>query len=128
VDGESFYLNARRAVHLATQVPRRGWQKIHALRANSVLLTWLLHQLTGLPASATIEATHEESRSVLTKLLPAFSQGSNSDPRLKSTFPDLLQLAAPSPPKRVLGVKLPLPPVPGAEPAPVWERWLSQPV
>ena len=125
VDSELFYLTARRAVHLATQVPVRRWQKIHALRASTVLLAWLLHRLTGLPASATIEASHQESRTVLTKLLPAFTRGSNSDPKLKSQLPDLLRLPTPSPAKRVLGVKLPAPPAPITDPTPIWQNWLA---
>jgi glycosyltransferase involved in cell wall biosynthesis len=125
VDSELFYLTARRAVHLATQIPMRHWQKIHALRASTVLLTWLLHRLTGLPASATIEASHPESRTILTKLLPPFSQGSNSDPKLKSSFPDLLKLQAPAPVKRILGLKLQSLPVPVTDPAPVWAAWLK---
>ncbi len=124
VDSELFYLTARRAVHLATQVPVRRWQKIHALRASTVLLAWLLHRLTGLPASATIEASHQESRTVLTKLLPAFTRGSNSDPKLKSSFPDLLKLQAPAPVKRILGLKLQSQPVPVTDPAPAWAVWL----
>jgi len=126
VDGELYYLAARRAVHLATQAPIRGWTKIHALRANTVLLTWLLHRLTGLPASATIEATHQESRALLAKLLPAFACGSNSDPKLKSNFPDLLKLAAPPPAKRLLGLKLPVPPVTLTDPAAIWNAWLNR--
>ena len=125
VEGELYYQTARRAVHLATQVPIRGWKKIHALRANTVLLAWLLHRLTGVPAGATIEATHTESRTVLTKLLPAFTHGSNSDPKLKSPFPDLFKLAAPPPAKRLLGFKLPTPPASLADPAVVWNAWLK---
>jgi glycosyltransferase involved in cell wall biosynthesis len=125
VDSELYYLTARRAVHLATQIPMRHWQKIHALRASTVLLAWLLHRLTGLPASATIEASHQESRTILTKLLPAFTRGSNSDPKLKSRFPDLLKLQAPAPVKRILGLKLQSQPVPVTDPAPVWAAWLK---
>lgn len=126
VDGERFYLNARRAVHLATQIPVRHWCKVHAVRAHTLLLAWLLHRLTGLPASATIEATHHESRSVLAKLLPAFTAGSNSDPKLKSHLPDLFKLQAPLPAKRLLGLKLPAPSAPKTDPAPVWKSWLER--
>ena len=125
VDGEKYFLTARRAVHLATQVSLRGWEKIHALRANTALLAWLLHRITGLPASATIEASHQESRAVLTKLLPAFTQGSNSDPKVKSSLPDVLKLSAPAPPKRLLGLKLSAPPVTLTDPALIWKSWLS---
>jgi glycosyltransferase involved in cell wall biosynthesis len=126
VDGERFYLNARRAVHLATQIPVRRWHKIHAVRAHTMLLAWMLHRLTGLPASATIEATHHESRAVLGKLLPAFGTGSNSDAKLKSPWPDLFKLQAPLPPKRLLGLKLPAPPAVRTDPGPVWQTWLKQ--
>ncbi len=125
VDSELFYLTARRAIHLATQVPVRRWQKIHALRSSTVLLAWLLHRLTGLPASATIEATHQESRTVLTKLLPDFTQGSNSDPRLKTPLPDLLKLHPPPPAKRVLGIKLTAAPLHPTDPTLIWENWLA---
>ena len=126
VDSELFYLTARRAVHLATQIPVRGWTGIHALRASTVLLAWLLHRLTGLPASATIEATHQESRTVLTKLLPAFTRGSNSDPKLKSAFPDLFHLQGPAPAKRLFGfIKLQPAALPPADPAPLWQHWLT---
>ena len=126
VDGEIYYLTARRAVHLATQIPRRGWQKIHALRANSILLAWLIHRLTGLPVSATIEATHAESRAVLTKVLPCFSDGSNSDSKLKTTLPDLFKLQAPTPPRRILGIQVPGRPVSFTEPATIWKNWLDR--
>lgn len=125
VDGEHFYLTARRAVHLASQASVRGWKKIHALRANTALPAWMLHRLTGLPASVTIEATHTESRAVLAKLLPAFTHGSNSDPKLKSTLPDLFKLQAPAPAKRLLGVKIPAAPVPVIPPSLVWDPWLA---
>ncbi len=127
VDGELYYLTARRAVHLASQVSVRGWKKIHALRANSVLLAWLLHRLTGLPAGAVIEATHQESRTILTKLLPAFTWGSNSDPKLKSSLPDLLKLHAPTPAKRLLGIKLAPAAVPVVDPPVAWTPWLNHP-
>ena len=125
VDGETYFLTARRAVHLATQFPVRRWQKIHALRANTVLLAWLLHKLTNLPASAVIEATHKESRAILTKLLPAFTHGSNSDPKLQSTLPDLLKLQSPPPPKRLLGWKFHVSPISIFNPAPIWNDWLA---
>lgn len=125
VDGERFYLNARRAVHLATQITVRHWRKVHAVRAHTLLLAWLLHRLTGLPASATIEATHHESRAVLAKLLPDFTAGSNSDGKLPGSLPDLLKLQAPLPPKRLLGLKLPVPPRPQTDPAQVWKIWLK---
>ena len=124
VDSEHYYLTARRAVYLATQLPQRHWKKFHALRANTLLLAWLLHRLTGLPASATIEATHRESRALLSKLLPAFTHGSNSDPKLTSPFPDLLKLHPPRPPKRILGIQLSSPPVVLTDPARVWRDWL----
>ena len=127
VDGELYYLTARRAVYLATQVVKRNWQKIHAIRANSVLLAWLLHHLTGLPASAAIEATHHQSRAVLTKLLPAFAQGSSSDPKLKSALPDLLKLQAPVPAKRLLGIKIQSQTLPVVDATPVWKNWLNLP-
>ncbi len=125
VDGETYYLTARRAVHLAAQASLCGWRKIHAFRANTVLLAWLIHRLTGLPASAVIEATHRESRAVLTKLLPAFTHGSNSDPKLKSTFPDLHKLQAPAPAKRVLGLKLPAASPPIIDTEDIWKNWLK---
>lgn len=127
VDDTAFYMAARHAVHLAVQAPVRGWKRIHAVRASSVLTAWLLHRLTGLPAGAVIEGGHHESRAVLTKLAESFSWGSCSDSKIKSpALPDFLKLHPPEPSRRVLGIfKIGPRPVGIVDPRPVWESWLG---
>ncbi len=130
-DGELFFRHARRAVYLATLLPRRGWRRVHALRADSALTAWIFHKLTGVPVSAGIESSHGLSRANLTAWLKDFAFGSVSDERLRAKlgdrFPDSLHLLPPPPPRRVMGLFKVTPPAPpAADPAPVWRDWASR--
>ncbi len=55
VDGETFFLHARRATWIAQQMQRSGGARLHALRSESALTAWLVWQLTGTPFSIAIE-------------------------------------------------------------------------
>jgi hypothetical protein len=119
--GEAFFLAARRAVYLAVLQRSRGWTHVHALRAPSALWAWLLHRLTGISASAVIEAGHSLPPESLAQLIPAFSFGSLSDNRL-SGLPDVMHLTAP---RRLFGL-LNAPKRSQVEAASIWTRWLRQ--
>ncbi len=57
IDTEPFLLQARRAVHLARLVGKRGrLRHLHATRSSVAVTAWLVHRLTGIPFSLAIEA------------------------------------------------------------------------
>lgn len=100
VSGETFYLQARRAVYLADVLPRRGTQHVHAFRSDAILCVWLLKQLSPFTISAAVEEAPKLSRAVLARLLPDFNQVSVSDEKLAS-YPslglrDVLKLTIPA--------------------------------
>jgi hypothetical protein len=99
VEGEIFFRDARRAVHTASIVRRRGHRHVHAARADTLLWTWLVAKLTGITASYAIESHPPVSRSLLARLIPDFTFGSLADEKLatltKSSATDLLGLAPP---------------------------------
>jgi hypothetical protein len=101
--GEAFFREARRAVYLAELVKKRGWRHLHAARAEDVLCVWLVHQLTGLRWSFTIEPGSDRSASFFGSLIENAAFGSIADPALAAKFPDrypdLLQLSPPAPKK-----------------------------
>ncbi len=82
VDGETFYIQARRAVWLAEALPKRGTRHLHAHTSADVVTVWLWKKLTGLAASAAIEDSPALSRVVLSRLLPDFDLASVSDGKL----------------------------------------------
>ena len=99
LEGETFFRDARRAVHTAAVVRRRGYRHVHAARADTLLWTWLVAKLTGITASYAIESHPPVSRSLLARLIPDFAFGSLADEKLaaltKSSATDLLGLAPP---------------------------------
>ena len=99
LEGETFFRDARRAVHTASVVRRRGHRHVHAARADTLLWTWLVAKLTGITASYAIESPPPVSRSLLARLIPDFAFGSLADEKLaaltKSSASDLLGLAPP---------------------------------
>jgi hypothetical protein len=99
MDGEVFYVQARRAVWLAEALPKRGVKHLHAHTSADLVAVWLWKKLTGLQASAAIEDTPTLSRLVLGKLLRDFDLASVSDEKLVQSvdFPlrDSLHLRRP---------------------------------
>ena len=99
LEGETFFRDARRAVHTAAVVRRRGYRHVHAARADTLLWTWLVAKLTGITASYAIESHPPVSRSLLARLIPDFAFGSLADEKVaaltKSSATDLLGLAPP---------------------------------
>ncbi len=122
VDGETYFREARRAVYLAGQLPNWGVQHLHAYRSETLLLTWLLHHLTGLPASATLELKPAPGRSATEIMVRDFSFGSNSEPKLSLPWPDHFQLGT-VPAKTGWWRKAP--PAPVVEVAKIWSEWLQ---
>ena len=84
VDGEDFYLQARRAAWLAHALSKQELPHLHAFRSDTVLLVWLAGQLCERPLrlSAVIEPRPALRRSALKKLLKDFAMVSIADERL----------------------------------------------
>jgi glycosyltransferase involved in cell wall biosynthesis len=82
MDGEAFYIQARRAVWLADALPRRGAKHLHAFTSDDIVAVWLWKQLTGLQASVAVEDAPRLSRVVLGRLLADFDVASVSDEKL----------------------------------------------
>jgi glycosyltransferase involved in cell wall biosynthesis len=82
MDGEAFYIQARRAVWLAEALPKRGAQHLHAFSSEDMVAVWLWKKLTGLQASAAVEDAPRLSRVMLGKLLADFDSASVSDEKL----------------------------------------------
>jgi hypothetical protein len=82
LDGELFFTQARRAIHTATVVGKRGIGHVHAARSSSILWAWMVRLLTGCRASFAVEPQPVISRSVLERIIPDFDFGSVGDPRL----------------------------------------------
>jgi hypothetical protein len=101
VDGEAFYVQARRAVWLAEALPKRGVRHLHAYTSEDVIAVWLWKKLTGLKTSAAIEEAPGLSRVMLGRLLPDFDLVSVSDEKLvqsvDSELGDFLDLQRPPP-------------------------------
>lgn len=97
--GEAFFRDARRAVHTADLARTRGLRQVHAARSDTVLWAWLVKKLTGLRASAAIEASPSLPRSLLSSLLADFDAATIADEKLLAACPnarpDLLSLGPP---------------------------------
>jgi hypothetical protein len=122
--GEEFFRAARRAVYLAALRRTHGWHHVHALRSSTALWAWLLHQLTGITASAVIESNHGRPVAVFREILGGFAFGSVSDPALAGSLPNLLPAGPPATPRWLSGLfrrhgR-------AADPSAVWQRWLAQ--
>jgi glycosyltransferase involved in cell wall biosynthesis len=68
IDTESYLFQARRALHLARLVAKRGIRHVHASRSAVAVTAWLVHRLTGARFSFAIEADAEFSASVIDRL------------------------------------------------------------
>jgi glycosyltransferase involved in cell wall biosynthesis len=123
VDGELYFREARRAVYLAGEVVRMGIRHLHAFRSDALLCIWQMHQLTGLPASATIEPKPAFSRSALDVMLRDFTFGSNAEPKLAVTWPDHFQLNQPEPKSGWFSRK---DSVNESKPEILWQKWLER--
>ncbi len=123
IDGEVYFREARRAIYLAGQMTRWGVQHLHALRADTLLATWLLHKITGLSASATIEWKPALSRTSVELMARDFSFGSLSDPKIPLPWPNLFQLN--EPPAKTGWFRKPAtaPPVDASK---IWSDWLGK--
>jgi glycosyltransferase involved in cell wall biosynthesis len=99
-DGESFFRDARRAVHTAAIARQRGLTHVHAARSTTVLWTWLVHKLTGLRATATIESSSALPRTLLAHCLKDFAAVTVADEKLRAlcpqALPDMLALSPPA--------------------------------
>lgn len=88
VDGEDFYVQARRAVWLADVLSKHPISRLHAFRSDVVLCVWLVSELLGATEAPEISAVIEKQpylrRSALRKLLPDFGLISIADARLAS--------------------------------------------
>ncbi|MDA0813395.1 MAG: glycosyltransferase [Verrucomicrobia bacterium] len=117
VDGEDFYLQARRAAWLANALSKQELPHLHAFRSDTVLLVWLAGQLCERPLrlSAVIEPRPALQRSALKKLLRDFAMVSIADERLAADLnaADEISLATVSEPQhRHIGpikIRQPLP-------------------
>lgn len=100
LDSTEFYVSARHAVYLAETLLHRGTRHVHAWRSDSVVTVWLLKQLLPeMKVSCAIEENPKVPRSLLARLVPAFSLTSVSDGKLNdlldSPYPDDLKLELP---------------------------------
>ena len=80
--GEEFFRAARRAVHTAQLVRKRGLRHVHACRSNTLVWAWLVKNLTGVRASFAIEDHPPLSRAFLAELSSAFDFGTIGDAKL----------------------------------------------
>lgn len=99
MDGETFYLQARRALWMADALPRRGTKHVHAFRSDAMVCLWLLKKISHLSVSVAIEESPELSRALIARLLPDFDLSSVSDDKLiaqsSGVLKDYLQLTRP---------------------------------
>ncbi|MCB1076680.1 MAG: glycosyltransferase, partial [Verrucomicrobiae bacterium] len=68
IDTESYLFQARRALHLARLIEKRGIRHLHASRSAVAVTAWLVHRLTGIGFSFAIEAENPWSSSVIDRL------------------------------------------------------------
>jgi glycosyltransferase involved in cell wall biosynthesis len=99
-DGESFYIQARRALWMAEALPKRGTKHVHACRSDAMICVWLLKKISSLSVSVAVEESPDLSRALIARLLPDFDLSSVSDEKLLSpstaTLKDWLHLKKPA--------------------------------
>lgn len=86
VDGEWFYREARRALHLASLARKANVRGIYGRRSSEALCLWIVRRVTDVPVSIAIEEEPEVSRRLLETLLPEFSLVSCSDKKLSESL------------------------------------------
>lgn len=86
VDGECFYREARRALHLAALIRKSTVRGIHGRRSGEALCLWIVHRVCEVPVSIAIEEDPELSRRLLEEILPEFSLVSCSDRKLSEAL------------------------------------------
>lgn len=121
VDGELYFREARRAVYLASQLHHANVQHLHAFRSESMLCIWLLHKLTGLPASGVIEPKPFWPKGTLQIIAKDFASGSLAVEKISLPWPDSLNLAPPQKSRSFFGAK---PTSATPDFAQVWQPWL----
>lgn len=84
VDGETFFLHARRATWIAQQMQRCGGARLHALRSESGLTAWLVWQLIDAPFSIAIEEGSAWSTKLWQEMVRDADAVSVADERLAS--------------------------------------------
>ncbi len=123
IETEAFLVQARRALHLARLVEKRGtFRHLHATRADVAVTAWLVHHLTGIDFSFAVEPGSELGASAIDRIARDAVRVSRPD------TDDVLQLRPVDRTRRlVLGslkAKLPgLRPLP--DQAPVYRAWYS---
>ncbi|MCB1233502.1 MAG: glycosyltransferase family 4 protein, partial [Verrucomicrobiae bacterium] len=69
IDTESFLVQARRALHLARLIEKRGhFSHLHATRADVAVTAWIVHRLTNIPFSFATEASSQLGTSAIDRL------------------------------------------------------------
>lgn len=124
VDGEGFFRDARRAVWLAEEALKRGYQHIHASRSPTLTVAWLVSRLVGLPFSGLLEPGHGLNGKWVARFAgeAVFLGGTGEDPD-----PLRLHRAAPAK-KRGLLFRSPSPVAhQPSDPSPVLDRWFRKP-
>ena len=122
IDGEIFFRDARRAVWLAEEAPKRGFTRLHAARSAALPVAWLVSRLTGLPFSGLLEPDHDLPPKVVARIAEdahfLAGNGKDSDP---------LGLRPVAPPKsRGLFARATAAiPAPAANPAATLDRWFA---
>ena len=121
VDGELYFREARRAVYQASQLHHANIQHLHAFRSESMLCIWLLHKLTGLPASGVIEPQPFWPKGTLQIIAKDFTSGSLAVDKIPIPWTDVLNLASPQKSRSFFGAK-PISTTPDF--AHAWQPWL----
>ncbi len=123
IDTETYLHQARRALHLARLVEKRGtFRHLHATRADVAITAWLVHRLTGIAFSAAIEPGSALGDAAIERLRQDAVKISHPDGH------DVLQLRPVDRTRRLvigsLKTKLPgLKPLPDR--APVYHSWYT---
>ncbi len=68
LDTEFYFAQARRALHLARVIRKRGTARLHAVRSDMAVCAWLVFKLTGVPFSFSAEPDSSIGSDTLDKL------------------------------------------------------------
>jgi glycosyltransferase involved in cell wall biosynthesis len=79
IDTESYLFQARRALHLARLVEKRGIRHVHASRSGVAITAWLVHRLTGVGFSFAVEPGADFTGAVTDRLSAEASLHSRPD-------------------------------------------------
>ncbi|MGI9240330.1 MAG: hypothetical protein ACR2RV_05985, partial [Verrucomicrobiales bacterium] len=105
VDGEQFFMEARRALRLVAIIEKRDIPQVHFARADGALCAWLVKRLSGCRLSGAIEERPASGRGLLATIASGSDLTSVSDPELgetlKSSATDHLNLQRPETHRRI---------------------------